>query len=84
MVSGPTALHGDVVGNLLFALESWARAEPGRGRVAIPRDVRIDDFNAFAPDIGWYAEGSVPPRDAPPPYPLPELAVEVRSPSTWR
>ncbi len=31
VVSEPTALHGDVVQNLLFALESWARAEPGEG-----------------------------------------------------
>ena len=84
VVSEPTAVHGDVVGNLLFALESWARAAPGRGRVAVPRDVRIDDFNVFAPDILWYAEGRIPRRDAPPPYPMPDLAVEVRSPSTWR
>ncbi len=84
VVSEPTALHGEVVGNLLFALESWARAEPGRGRAAVPRDVRLDDLNVFAPDILWYAEGRVPPRDAPPPYPMPDLTVEVRSPTTWR
>ena len=84
VVSEPTALHGDIVGNLLFALESWARAEPKRGRVAVPRDVRIDNLNVFAPDILWYAEGRVPPRDSQPPYPMPDLAVEVRSPTTWR
>ena len=27
VMSEPTALHGEVVQNLLFALESWARAE---------------------------------------------------------
>ncbi len=84
VVNDPTALHGEIVEELLFALGSWVRAEPGRGRVAVPRDVKLDDLNVFAPDILWYAEGRVPPRRSPPPYPMPDLAVEVRSPSTWR
>jgi len=84
VVSDPTALHGEIVEELLFALGSWTRAAPGRGRAAVPRDVKIDDFNVFAPDILWYAEGRVPRRGAPPPYAMPDLAVEVRSPSTWR
>ena len=32
----------------------------------------------------WYSEGRVPSRDDRGPYPVPDLAVEVRSPSTWR
>jgi len=83
VVSEPTALHGEIVEELLFALGSWVRAQSGRGRVAVPRDVKIDDFNVFAPDILWYADGRVPPREARPPYPMPDLAVEVRSPATW-
>jgi len=84
VVNDPTARHGDVVGNLQFALESWSRAEQGRGGVAVPRNVRLDPSNVFSPDILWYAEGRVPPSDSPPPYAMPDLAVEVRSPSTWR
>ncbi len=84
VVNDLTALHGEIVEELLFALGSWVRAEPGRGKVAVPRDVKLDDLNVFKPDILWYAEGRVPPRKAPPPYPMPDLAVEVRSPSTWR
>ncbi|MDQ3646973.1 MAG: Uma2 family endonuclease [Actinomycetota bacterium] len=84
VVNDPTALDGEIVEELLFALGSWVRAEPGRGKVAVPRDVKLDDLNVFKPDILWYAEGRVPPRRAPPPYPMPDLAVEVRSPSTWR
>lgn len=83
VVSEPTARHGEVVEELLFALGSWARAASGRGRVAVPRDIEIDELNVFAPDVLWYAEGRVPPREAPPPYPMPDLAVEVRSPGTW-
>lgn len=47
-------------------------------------DVRIDDRNVFAPDVLWYREGRAPERQDDPPYPMPDIAVEVRSPSTWR
>ncbi|MEA2233741.1 MAG: hypothetical protein QOD83_3557 [Solirubrobacteraceae bacterium] len=32
----------------------------------------------------WYAEGRAPARDEDRPYPLADIAIEVRSPSTWR
>ena len=84
VVNDSSWLHQRVVGELLFALEIWARAEAGRGEVSVPLDVRLDDRNVFAPDLLWYAEGRAPARLAPPPYPMPDIAVEVRSPSTWR
>jgi len=84
VVNDPTALHGEVVEELQFALATWTRAEPGRGKVAVPRDVRLDENNVFVPDLLWYGEGRVPPRDSAPPYPMPDIAVEVRSPATWR
>lgn len=84
VVNEPTALHGEVLQDLLFALSSWARFQSGRGRTTVSRDVRVDGLNVFAPDILWYAEGRVPARDAQPPYPMPDLAIEVRSSSTWR
>ena len=79
----PRRLHQRVLQRLLRALEDWTLAQPGRGDVSLPLDVRLDDCNVFAPDILWYAEGHVP-ADAAWPYPIPDLAVEVRSPSTWR
>jgi len=84
VVNDPSALHGEVVEELQFALATWARAGPGRGKVAVPCDVQLDERNVFAPDLLWYSDGRVPPRHAPPPYPMPDIAVEVRSPSTWR
>ena len=36
------------------------------------------------PDLLWYRAGRAPAIDADPPYPLPDLAIEIRSPSTWR
>ncbi len=67
-----------------FALEAWTRAAPDRGLPAPPIDVQLDDRNVYGPDIVWYRHGRAPRIDDPPPYPIPDLAVEIRSRSTWR
>jgi len=84
VVNDPGALHGHVVPNLLVALANWTREQPARGYAVVPRDTEVDDHNVFKPDVLWYAEGRLPDPHSPPPYALPDLAVEVRSPSTWR
>ncbi len=84
VVNEPTPLHMRVQEDLFYALSHWSRAEPGRGRVCLPRDVRLDDHNVFASDILWYSDGRVPDVHSQPRSPMPDLAVEVRSPSTWR
>ena len=47
-------------------------------------DSRLDDYNVFAPDVWWVAEEHRPARDAAHLVGPPDLAAEVRSPSTWR
>ncbi len=84
VVNEPCLRHQAVCDELQFALTSWTRAAAGRGFAVRPLDVLLDELNVFAPDVLWYAEGRVPPRTDPRPYPMPDLAVEVRSPSTWR
>ncbi len=84
VLNEPTPLHMQVQEELFYALSAWSRAEHGRGRVCLPRDVRLDDRNVFASDILWYSGGRVPDVHSQPPSPMPDLAVEVRSPSTWR
>lgn len=84
VVNDPTMLHGTVVTDLLVAIEIWARAHDGRGQASVPVDVALDERNVYKPDILWYAEGRAPARLDPRPYAMPDLAVEVRSPSTWR
>ena len=84
VMNDPTVLHGEVQGELYLALATWVRAGSGRGNVALPLDVKLDERNVFKPDIAWYAEGRAPARLDPRPYPMPDIAVEVRSPSTWR
>lgn len=83
VVTDPTCLHAEVVGDLYFAIATWARAADGRGAVRLPIDVQLDERNVYEPDIVWYAEGRAPARCDRRPYRMPDLAVEVRSPSTW-
>ena len=84
VVNEPGAGHNLIQMNLVVALAVWCRAEQGRGAAYLPMDVGMDAHNVFQPDLLWYAEGRAPHPDAPPPYVIPDLAIEVRSPSTWR
>ena len=79
----PRNLHQHVLWEIAFLLGAWTREEPGRGKVSLPLDVGLDERNVYAPDVLWFRPGRAPGRDDPPPYPVPDLAVEVRSPSTW-
>ena len=84
VVNQPKAPHQRALVELLFALKTWATAEGGRGEVILPLAVRVDDENLYAPDLLWYAQDRVGALEESGPYPMPDLAVEVRSPSTWR
>lgn len=84
VVDVPLLLHQVVKNELLYALSSWIRAGAGRGMVTLPLDVKLDERNVFNPDLLWYPEEAAPDIRAVRPYPVPHLAVEIRSPSTWR
>lgn len=84
VVNEPRLPHGLVSTELVFLLRSWTGGGAGRGMVVVPIDVRLDDRNVYAPDILWYCATRAPAVDGPWPYPLPDLAIEIRSPSTWR
>ena len=84
VVTEALALHQLVLFDLAFALKLWVRGGAGRGETTLPLDVELDEHNCFAPDVLWYREGRGPGRAVVRPQPLPEIAVEIRSPSTWR
>lgn len=84
VVSDPTRLHQAVLTDLLAAVHGWCRAGERRGSVTPAIDVLIDDDNVYGPDLLWYAHESDPGRTEVRPQPIPDLAVEIRSPSTWR
>lgn len=84
VMNEPSWSHSDSQLTILTALRIWSQAAEARGAVNMPVDVKIDERNVYGPDVVWYREGRSPRRGDIAPYPLPDLAVEVRSPSTWR
>jgi Uma2 family endonuclease len=84
VVNEPTLLHNLAQGEIFAALRDWTKAAPDRGLALTPTDIPIDRHNVFSPDVLWLSEPRVPERLDESLEGLPDLAVEVRSPSTWR
>src|SRR3954454_23465981 len=82
VVNEPGILHQRVCGLIYRALADWSESPDGRGVASLALNVALDEDNVLAPDVLWF-DGELP-LDAPNPPRVPELAVEVRSPSTWR
>jgi Uma2 family endonuclease len=80
----PKAIHGLLQFRLAVALGKWVEQGEGRGLALMPTDVRMDDYNVYGPDLLWFREERAPADlDAYPDH-VPDLCVEIRSPSTWR
>jgi Uma2 family endonuclease len=84
VVNQPALLHQLVVDNVKDALRAWVRAQSGRGLVTGPLSIVLDSRNVYEPDVLWYAEEHRPADELAASYAMPGLAVEVRSPATWR
>jgi Uma2 family endonuclease len=67
-----------------YRLLLWMEEGPDRGQCGIPVDVRINDRNVYAPDVWWCSEANAPGLDDIRLPDVPDLAVEVLSPSTRR
>lgn len=80
----PSWTHNDSQLAILTALRVWSQADDARGAVNLPVDVKLDERNVYGPDVVWYRDGRSPQRGDLAPYPLPDIAVEVRSRLTWR
>jgi Uma2 family endonuclease len=84
VTSQPQWAHNDSQGCIYAALRQWVNGAGGRGAVGLPLDVKLDERNVYAPDVVWYGDDRAPVRGDRAPFPVPDVAVEVRSPSTWR
>ena len=84
VVDQPNLRHQRIAGELHGLLWSWLREHPGRGETTLPVDVQLGERNVFAPDVVFVVEAERPDRDAKRIVGPPSLAIEVRSPSTWR
>lgn len=83
VVNQPSRRHQLVMARCWRALDDWCGGGPGRGQAYPPIDVRVSDVDNFAPDVCWIAAEHLPPGDDRLAG-VPDLVVEVRSPSTWR
>jgi Uma2 family endonuclease len=82
VVNEPKPLHAGLQARLVTRLTNWAEGDRGNGMVFSPTDVVMDEFNVYGPDVLWVAQR---PADLDQRLPrVPDLCVEIRSPSTWR
>lgn len=84
VVNEPRPLHGLMMARIMSTLHVWSTAAPGRGLVLPPIDVRMTDYDVFAPDVCWISEAQRPADLTALFGGIPDLCVEIRSPSTWR
>jgi Uma2 family endonuclease len=84
VVTESKPIHGLAQGALIFALGEWVGAGTGRGMVLPPVNVALTDRDSYGPDVVWFSEDHVPDDLTQDPERVPDLVVEVRSPSTWR
>lgn len=77
--------HSLVQGRIFGALFVWSSERKGRGVALFPTNVVLDEYNAYGPDVIWIAEEHRPSKlEGHHLARVPDLCVEVRSPSTWR
>lgn len=77
-VNDPAFDHQEVCVRILLALREWA-VERAIGRAGYGGNWVLSDGNVYKPDVWWADRPPCGTRHAGPP----ELAIEVRSPSTW-
>ena len=80
----PTPGHQLISTRILDAFDRWTAAVPGRGEALALFPTRLDELNVYSPDVSYIRQGRVPldgfqEVDGPP-----DVAIEVRSLSTWR
>lgn len=83
VVNQPAWSHQCTAGEFFAALREWARGAVGRGAAGLPVDVRIGE-QVYASDVWLVREERRPSPGARELDVVPDLVVEVRSPSTWR
>ena len=82
VVNTPSRRHQDLILWLAYELETFSRSHRDLGRPGLEQDLPAGEHNVYVPDLWWAAPGRGPgPQRF---QGMPDLAIEVRSPSTWR
>ncbi|PZS09335.1 MAG: Uma2 family endonuclease [Solirubrobacterales bacterium] len=83
VLNAPKRPHQLLVLRIVDALHDWTKAGAGRGMAWLSLEVEIDQHNLYEPDVLWASHARMAElrddQDL-----VPDLCVEVRSPSTWR
>jgi len=82
VVNSPTVGHQHIVLALSASLLAWTRERPGRGSVGLAVDAKLDTYNVYCPDVWWFRAHRAPANHDKRLTVLPDLAVDVLSPST--
>ena len=84
VVNQPALPHQLLLGHCYARLLAWTEEAPGRGLACLSVDVRVTPNNVYGPDVWWVSEERRPSAGQLALVGVPDLVVEVRSPSTWR
>lgn len=81
VVNAPSMRHQEVLYWIAYELETFRRANPGAGKPGLEADLPAGEFDVYVPDLWWATPARMPGDRF---EVMPDLAIEVRSPSTWR
>lgn len=84
IVTDPTLLHQRIIKRLLYALEQWVRSARARGEVGFGGNWVLGPDTVLVPDLWWISTDRQGELSSLWHDTVPDLAVEVRSPGTWR
>jgi Uma2 family endonuclease len=83
-MSDATLGHNLVRDELVGRLREWTKSEVGRGLAGSGGNWHLEEGTVVVPDAWWVADGSSFDRRSAVLAGGPDLAVEIRSPGTWR
>lgn len=84
VVNSPRSRHQLITGFIHYCLYSWAEAGDERGLASLQVDFELGPDQVYAPDVVWFDHAHAPTGDVARFTEPPQLAVEVRSDTTWR
>lgn len=82
VVNAPSPRHQRLILWLAYELETFSRAHREIGEPGLEQDLPVGQHDVYLPDVWWASPGRGP---GPQRFEgMPDLAIEVGSPSTWR